>query len=63
MSPVSFIDGMWHVRAPAWIARIAKQDWTPLLIGSGYTETDALARAERLGLVVTAGRPKIRRVK
>ena len=62
-APVAVIAGQWHARASDWIARLTGQQWTPLHLGSGYTEADAISRAEALGLIVATPRSKIRRIK
>lgn len=63
MSIVTLIEGQWHVKASPWIARVSKREWTPLHLGSGYSEADAIAKAESLGILAVTSRPKIRRVK
>jgi len=63
MSPVACFREMWWAATTRGPVKHEGRRWTPLLIGTGYTEADALAKAEKLGLVVTVGRPKIRRVK
>jgi hypothetical protein len=67
MSPVAFFRSMWWVATPRGPAKSEDprdtRRWTPLLIGTGFSEADAIARAEKLGLLVTTGREKVAKIR
>ncbi|MGK2287314.1 hypothetical protein [Pedomonas sp. V897] len=60
---VRYFREMWHVATRCGPVRHEGGTWTPLLLGAGYTEADAIARAEKLGLISPEPPRRLRRVK